>query len=238
MMTAEPTTSAIDTPQVFVVVPAFNEGPAIRRTVAPLLALPLNVVVVDDGSDDQTGEQLAGLGLHYLRHRVNLGQGAALQTGTSYALQRGADYVVHFDADGQHRVEDVERLLHPLTEGPAEVSLGSRFLRAEDTGAVPFARRWLLRVGRISNWLMTGIYLSDAHNGFRAMTRDAAGRITIAENRFAHATEILGEISYHKLRFIEVATNIRYTDYSRAKGQSSWNALRILMELFLGRISR
>ena len=85
---------------------------------------------------------------------------------------------------------------------------------------------------------MTGIYLSDAHNGFRAMTREAAGSISITENRFAHATEILGEIHHHKLRFVEVATNIRYTDYSRAKGQSSWNALRILMELFLGRISK
>ena len=144
-MSPEPSEPAAGQQVVFVVIPTFNEAPAIRKTVDPLLALPLTVVVVDDASDDGTEQQLDGLGLHYLRHPVNLGQGAALQTGTSYALENGADIVVHFDADGQHRAEEIERLIEPLRKGVADVALGSRFLRPEDSRAVPQVRRWLLR---------------------------------------------------------------------------------------------
>ena len=85
---------------------------------------------------------------------------------------------------------------------------------------------------------MTGIWLTDAHNGLRALSREAATRTVLRENGFAHATEILGEIHYLKLRYTERPTSIIYTNYSKAKGQSSWNAFKILMDIFLGRLSR
>lgn len=222
----------------FVVVPAYNEATIIRSALEGLLQLNLSVVVVDDGSSDGTEALVADLPIYFLRHSINLGQGAAIQTGTSFALSQGARIVIHFDADGQHSATDIAALTEPLHQGKADVVLGSRFLRPADIKAVPFARRWLLRCAKACNWLMTGIRLTDAHNGLRALSREAAARIVLRENGFAHATEILGEINYLKLRYTERPTSVIYTNYSKTKGQSSWNAFKILMDIFLGRLSR
>ena len=112
----------------FVIVPAFNEGEIIS-TLQGLIAAGYSVVVVDDGSTNGMDALVANLPVYFLRHPVNLGQGAALQTGMTFALQNGAEIIVHFDADGQHKVEDIETLLKPLHQGEADVVLGSRFLR-------------------------------------------------------------------------------------------------------------
>lgn len=221
---------------VFVVVPVFNEVDVIARTLTELLVTDYQVVVVDDGSKDGTWYEVNKLPVFALRHPVNLGQGAALQTGTAYALLQGAEIIVHFDADGQHRVEDIAALIAPLRQGAADVALGSRFLRPQDVQAIPPARRTLLRFARLVNGALTGVWLSDAHNGLRALTREAASKIRLRENRFAHASEILGQIRKAHLRYVEVPTQIIYSDYSQAKGQSAWNALNILIDLILQKI--
>jgi glycosyltransferase involved in cell wall biosynthesis len=221
---------------VFVVVPAYNEGRVIRSTVLPLVEAHYAVVVVDDGSTDHTASVLNGLGVYVLRHPINLGQGAALQTGMTFALQQGAEFVVHFDADGQHRAEDIATLVEPLRRGEADVVLGSRFLRQADRQAVPLLRRMLLRGAVIVDGLLTGVWLSDAHNGFRALTRAAAAQIHLRENRFAHASEILSQMRRLGLRYVERPTTILYTDYAKAKGQSMWNALNIVADLLLRRL--
>ncbi len=224
--------------KVFIVMPAYNEGRVVRKTLRPLVEAGFSVVVVDDGSKDNTWRQLANLGVHRLRHPFNLGQGAALQTGVSYALQQGAHYIVHFDADGQHSPEDIRGLLDPLLQGRADVALGSRFLRREDWQAVPPARRVLLKGAIVVNWLLAGVWLSDAHNGARALSRRAAQKIVLRENGFAHATEILQHIRAHHLRYVERPTRIRYTDYSQMKGQRAWHALDIFIDLVIRRILR
>ena len=117
--------------RVLVIVPAYNEGRVITDTVERLLAAGYQVVVVDDGSSDETAE-VRRLPIVYLRHPVNLGQGAALQTGMTYALRAGAEIAVHFDADGQHDCGQIERLIAPIVEGQADVVFGSRFLRQQD----------------------------------------------------------------------------------------------------------
>jgi glycosyltransferase involved in cell wall biosynthesis len=221
--------------RIYVVVPAFNEGQVIRDALQPVLEAGYSLVVVDDGSTDDTWEQLAGLPLHRLHHPLNLGQGAALQTGVSYALMQGAEYIVHYDADGQHSPEDIAGLLAPVLAGEAEVALGSRFLREEDWRAVPLGRRLLLRGGVIVNGLLTGLWLSDAHNGARALSRLAAEQIVLKENGFAHASEILQQIKNFGLRSVERPTRIRYTDYSKFKGQKASNAFNILMDLIIRR---
>lgn len=220
--------------EVFVIVPAYNEAPALRETVAPLISSGYSIVLVDDGSNDATEEVARSLPVHFLRHPINLGQGAALQTGMAYALARGARYIVHFDADGQHQPSDIISLLAPIRAGEADVALGSRFLRPEDIASVPWRRRLLLRGGIIVNGLMTGVWLSDAHNGFRAFSREAAAKIELRDNRQAHASEILAQIRRARLRIIETPTRVMYTAYSRAKGQSGWNALNVLFDLVLG----
>jgi polyprenyl-phospho-N-acetylgalactosaminyl synthase len=232
------THSSISNSSVFVVVPAFNEGSVIRATLKPLVAEGYSVVVADDGSRDNTWRQLAGLGVHRLRHSFNLGQGAALQTAVSYALKQGASFIVHFDADGQHSPEDISGLLDPLIAGKADVALGSRFLRNKDWQAVPPSRRLLLKGAVFVNWLLTGLWLSDAHNGARAFTRRAAQQVVLRENGFAHASEILQQIRVHKLRFVERPTRIRYTKYSLLKGQRIWNAFDIFVDLVIRRVLR
>ena len=158
----------------FVIVPAFNEGEIIISTLQGLIAAGYSVVVVDDGSTNGMDALVANLPVYFLRHPVNLGQGAALQTGMTFALQNGAEIIVHFDADGQHKVEDIETLLKPLHQGEADVVLGSRFLREQDRSAVPLKKRVLLRLAVVVNWLTTGVRLTDAHNGLRAFTAKAA----------------------------------------------------------------
>jgi len=225
-------------PSIFVIVPAYNEGPVLRRGLDRLLGHSYEVVVVDDGSTDSTWALLADAPVHRLRHPVNLGQGAAIQTGMTYALQNGADVIVHFDADEQHQVGDIEVLTAPVLSGEADVALGSRFLRKEDADAIPFIRRLVLRAAVVVNGLLTGVWLSDAHNGFRVLSRRAAEAIDLRENRMAHASEILVQIRRAGVRYVECPTTIIYSEYSQEKGQSGWNAIRIVIDVLLRRIFR
>ena len=157
--------------EVFVVIPAFNEGAVLRSTVAGLSPFGYTVVVVDDGSAISAESHLGGLNAWCLRHVVNLGQGAALRTGAEFALTQGAAVVVHFDADGQHSPELIARLIDPIVRGLCEVALGSRFLDENDRRLVPRPKRVLLRIGAVVSWMFTGVRLSDTHNGFRAFSR-------------------------------------------------------------------
>jgi glycosyltransferase involved in cell wall biosynthesis len=216
--------------------PAFNESAVIARTVAPLIRAGYTVIMVDDGSTDRTWEALRDLPIVRLRHPVNLGQGAALQTGIDYALGHGTAAVVTFDADGQHDALQIPALLWPIRAGQADVVLGSRFLRPPDAKRVPWLRRWLLKGAICVSGLLTRVWLTDAHNGFRALSRRAAERIRLRESGFAHATEILEQIRRAGLRYREVATTVDYSDYSRAKGQRSSACVNILIDLVLRRI--
>lgn len=220
---------------IWVVIPAFNEQASIGRVVAEVRQHQFSVVVVDDGSTDETGEAARRAGAIVLRHVVNRGQGAALQTGIVFALLRGADCVVTFDADGQHRVEDINVVVEPIRQGRADIVLGSRFL--EDCGnKIPTARRWLLRMAVVFTRLVNRVRLTDTHNGLRAFSRRAAERIELQLDRMAHATELLDQIRESGLPFCEVPVQIRYTEYSLAKGQSARGAFRIVLHYILAKV--
>ena len=220
---------------VYVVIPSYNEGETLRRTVESLLPCGYEIVVVDDGSREDPHGMLADLPIHYLRHPINLGQGAALQTGMDYAKAQGAEAVIHFDADGQHDKNDIPQFLAALETG-VDVVIGSRFLRESDLAHVPKGKRLVLRCARVVNGVFTGMWLTDAHNGFRALGRKALEAIDLTENRMAHATEIMSQIRAAKLTVKEVPVTIRYTDYSQAKGQKWTNSLNILIDLILNKI--
>ena len=191
--------------------------------------------MVDDGSSDGSGELIKPLPLFYIQHKVNLGQGAALQTGISFALLNNAEYIVTFDADGQHAVADIERLVMPLQVDEADVVFGSRFMPGADCN-ISAVKKLTVNIARWINFIFTGLLLSDAHNGLRALNRKAASAITIRESRMAHASEILFEVKKHKLRFMEVPVNILYTEYSRRKGQSAFNGVKIFFDLLFNKI--
>ena len=220
--------------KAYIIVPCYNEGGQLRTTVTELLEHGYHVVVVDDGSSKSAWDSLSDLPIHFLRHGINLGQGAALQTGMDYCRKIGAKAIVHFDADGQHSVEDVPRLLEALED--SDVALGSRFLQKDGASAIPPTRRLLLRCARLVNFIFTGLWLTDAHNGLRALNAAALSKIDLKENRMAHATEILLQIKSNGLRWKEVPCTVKYTDYSRKKGQKWYNSIDILLELILNRM--
>ena len=218
----------------WVVVPAFNEVRVIRGTVERLLAVAANVVVVDDCSTDGTAQQLVALPVTVLRHSVNLGQGAALQTGIDWALQQGARVVVTFDADGQHDAGDVQRLLRTLIDDKMDVVLGSRFL-GKAIG-ISTSRKLMLRAALMCTRMSTGLPLTDVHNGLRAFRAEVAPALRITQNRMAHASEILNHIARAHLKWAEVPTVVHYSGYSVAKGQGALGAVDILFELTFGRL--
>ncbi len=233
---AASTSAASTTPStgVWIILAAYNEGARLGTTLRELRACPHHVVVVDDGSGDSTQAAALEHPIWVLRHPVNCGQGAALQTGIDFALARGAQILVTFDADGQHDVAEIDRLLAPIRAGDADVVLGSRFLG--QTVGMPWTRRLILKLGVLFTWLFSRIRVTDTHNGFRALSRRAAQLIHITHNRMAHASEILDQIAQHGLRYCEVPVTIRYSPESLKKGQSSWNALGIVGELLMGRL--
>jgi polyprenyl-phospho-N-acetylgalactosaminyl synthase len=216
-------------PDTCVVIAAFNEAPVIRGVVAEVAAQGYPVIVVDDGSSDDTAAAARVPGVAVLRHAINLGQGAALQTGIDYALRRGARRLVTFDADGQHSVEDIPALVAALATH--DVALGSRFLGKLIVGASA-GRRLLLRTAtRLSNW-MSGLRLTDAHCGLRAFRASAAPALRITQDRMAHASELLRKIRVSGLRVVEVPVTVRYTERSLRKGQGGLQAIRILFDYF------
>ncbi|HVS70082.1 MAG TPA: glycosyltransferase family 2 protein [Phycisphaerae bacterium] len=220
--------------QTFVVIAAYNEQEMIGQVVRSLAPLAARVVVVDDGSGDESGERAFEAGATVLRHPLNLGQGAALQTGIDFALGKGAEYIVTFDADGQHAASDIGGALEALRRSGVDVVLGSRFLgRAID---MPAAKRLVLRLAVAFTRVTTGLKLTDTHNGFRVLTRSAAERIKLRQNRMSHASDLLSQIAELKLRYEEYPVEVRYTEYSRRKGQPLTAAFHILVDSAVGRM--
>jgi len=204
--------------------------------VAELRQAGYQVVVVDDGSTDETRCLAARTATAVITHPLNLGQGAALKTGIDFALSRGADILVTSDTDGQHRGSDIPRLLDALAREKADYALCSRFLGPSH--GVPPMRRILLQAATLFTTVTSGLQLTDSHNGLRAFTRRGAAALRLRQNRMAHASEILAEIARSGLRYVEVPVTIDYTAYSLAKGQRTGDALMILLDLFARKLHR
>lgn len=218
----------------WLVVPLFNEGPVVGDVIRDALGTFPKIVCVDDGSSDDSAETARKAGAVVVSHPINLGQGAALQTGLSYALQdRAANYFVTFDSDGQHQVSDAAAMVERLRAEPdVDIILGSRFLDDEvEAGAL---KRLVLKMAVRFERFSTKLDVTDTHNGLRALNRHAASTIRIHQNRMAHGSEFLREIATHELSYREHPVHVLYTDYSRAKGQSLWNSVNILFDLMFG----
>lgn len=225
-----------DLPQCWVVVPAYNEAEVIAETLGGLREFFQNIVVVDDCSDDRTGEIALKHGAHVCRHAVNLGQGAALQTGIDWALSCGADVVVTFDADGQHLAKDAFRMCKILEASSVDVVLGSRFLG--EAHGITGSRSFLLRLATWITRATTGMDVTDTHNGIRAFRASALRKFRITQNRMAHASEILEAIVMNGLSYTEAPVTIIYTDYSIRKGQTALGGIEIILDLILSRAAK
>ncbi len=216
--------------QAWVVIPLFNEASVIAQVISDLHTEFSNVVCVDDGSSDGSAQVAERAGAMLVQHPVNLGQGAALQTGIEFALaHEDCEYIVTFDADGQHRVEDAVGMLQKARSEDLAVVFGSRFL--DDRTNPGWIKRVVLKTAIWVTNLTTSLKLTDAHNGLRVIRRDAAERIDLKQDRMAHATEIVLQLGRTGLPFGEYPVELLYTDYSKAKGQSVLNSVNILVDL-------
>jgi glycosyltransferase involved in cell wall biosynthesis len=215
---------------IWVVIPLYNEASVIGTVVTDLSQHFRHVVCVDDGSTDASAAVAEAAGARVLRHPMNLGQGAALQTGIEYAREQpGAGYLVTFDADGQHRIEDALSMLERARRDGLGIVFGSRFL--DDRTDMGWAKRAVLRTAAwVTNWT-THLKLTDAHNGLRVIRVDAARGIHMQQDRMAHATEIVLQLGRTHVPWAEHPVEVLYTDYSRAKGQSLLNSVNILIDL-------
>ncbi len=223
------------------VIPAFNEEKRVARAVQDALSACGAVVVVDDCSTDRTGQAAYAAGAYVLRHVINRGQGAALQTASDFAVRKlGADIVVHFDADGQMTAADIPHMIEPILKDEADVVLGSRFM-GKEVENMPASRR-LVHVGaRLFTLLMSGMRLTDTHNGFRALSKSSAKKMRISLDRMAHASEIIDLIAAHRLRVVERPVTIRYTQDTLEKslhvqGGSIARMARIVKDLIKKRL--
>lgn len=220
--------------KVSVVIPAWNEERTVASVVRDVLCHTSEVIVVDDGSSDDTGRVAASAGAHVLRHAVNRGQGAALQTGVLAALAGGADIIVTFDADGQFSALEIPQVVAPVASGLVHVALGSRFLGK--VYGMPPLRKLVVKVATVFTRMTTGLRLTDTHNGFRAFGSEAAGHLAIHQDRMAHASEILHTIAEKHLSFCEVPVTLRYNRQTLRKGQRLLNAFHIVFDLAKQRI--
>ena len=216
----------------WVIIPVYNEDQVIGQVVKDLLPTFPHVVCIDDGSRDRSAAVAAAAGATVIRHPVNLGQGAGLQTGIEYV--RGftpAKYLLTFDADGQHRVEDGLAMVEQAEKENLAIVFGSRFLSSQTQ--VGWMKRLVLKTAARVTARRTGLQLTDAHNGLRVLRRDAFEQVNLLQNRMAHASEIVAQLAKTGLPWAEHSVFIRYTDYSKAKGQSLLNSINILTELLI-----
>lgn len=216
---------------VWVVIPLFNEAAVIASVVEGLLPHFPNVVCIDDGSSDGSGSVARSAGARLISHPINLGQGAALQTGFEYALERGATYVVTFDADGQHRVEDAIAMTDRARAEDLAIVFGSRFL--DDRTKPGVLKKIVLKTAVWVTNVTTRTKLTDAHNGLRVIRNDALRKVKLRQDRMAHGTEIVVQLGRSGLPFAEQPVEVLYTDYSKAKGQSLLNSVNILVDLII-----
>lgn len=212
------------------VVPLFNEGEVVGDVIRDLRNRYPLVVCVDDGSADDSARIAREAGAAVVQHPYNMGQGAAIKTGIDYALRDlRMRQIVTFDSDGQHQIDDAAAMIALREETGADVVLGSRFLDGRTKPGL--LKRLVLRGAVWYSNLTSGVKLTDAHNGLRVIGREACEKITIEQNRMAHASEIVEEIGRHELTVREHPVHILYTDYSRAKGQSVLNSVNIVIDM-------
>lgn len=208
------------------VIPAYNESKKIISVLNKVIPLVSEVIVVDDCSSDNTYELAKKSGVIALRHPINRGQGAALQTGNDYALSHGADIIVHFDADDQFKAAEITDLITPIINGQADAVFGSRFL---GTANFPFVKRTIIMpLARLIN-LFFGIKLSDPQSGFRALNRQTLEKIKIENRGMAHCSEILYKTFKTKAIIIEVPITVTYHEF----GQGFSGGLKIIKDLLI-----
>jgi glycosyltransferase involved in cell wall biosynthesis len=222
---------------VYVIIPVYNEAGMINEVIKKVRKHYSNVICVDDGSVDGSADVIERASGILVQHPMNLGAGAATQTGIEYALlDPNAAYFITIDADGQHDVADTLTMLARLKEQDLDIVMGSRFLgRIENIS--PYKRHFL-RLAALFSGRTSGVVLTDPHIGLRVFNRHFAENLKLTMPDFAHASELVERIGEGSFRYAEAPVTVTYSDYSKAKGQPMLNAVNIMFDLLINRFTK
>lgn len=194
--------------KIFIILPAYNEHRSIADIIHKIKETGYeNIIVIDDGSWDDTYTIAKGNGVIALKHEINLGAGAATRTGLDAAKLLGADIAITMDSDGQHDPKDIPAMIKPIIDGKADVVYGSRFKKANE---IPFIKRLFNKIGNYFTYILSGMMMSDTQTGFRAFNKTALEKIDITMSRYEFCTEIVCEVAHNKLRMYEVPISVYY----------------------------
>lgn len=227
--------------RVCIVIPAYNEGQVIEGVVRDakkkikIKGYDIDIVVVNDGSKDDTSRKAALGGAIVIDHILNSGAGGATATGLSYANQYGYDIAATMDADGQHKPEDIINGLHAIKAQGADLLIGSRLVDTSKKDMSPLKR--------IGNWglsfitmLLFGVYTTDSQSGMRLYSRKALEQLRWKTSGYEFCSEMIWRAKQIGLTIGEYPITVIYTDYSKAKGQNNWNGINILKSLVRRRL--
>ena len=215
--------------KLFIIIPAFNEEKTIGKLLVKLKSAGYkNIIVIDDCSQDKTGEVAEKVGAVVLRHIINRGVGGAWRTGFAYALKQDAEIIITMDADLQHRVENIPNLVKPILNKKAEVVIGRRKFSSKK---MPFSRELANRIGNLFTYLVSGHIMADSQSGFRCFSLKALKKMKFSSNKMEICSEMISEIKKNKLKLVEVPISTVYTKYSLSKGQSFKQGIKTLIRL-------
>ncbi|NMC36422.1 glycosyltransferase family 2 protein [Candidatus Beckwithbacteria bacterium] len=224
-------------PSLCIILPAYNEAPVIvqvlnslKKYCQTLKQYVIEIVVVNDGSKDQTAKLAQKSQVTVLSHILNRGLGAALATGLSYAKLHNFDIALTMDSDGQHDPRDIEKAIKPIVKNQADVVIGTRY---HDLKKVPIDRQFIMHTGSLLTWLFFGVWTTDSQSGFRVFSKKALQIIRLKTQGMEVSSEFFAEIKRHNLKLKEVPIRVIYTKYSRAKGQSNLNSVNVGLKLLL-----
>ena len=222
---------------MWIVLPAYNEETVIKDVIREIQAAGYrNIIVVDDGSHDQTFEKAKEMDVIALRHPINRGKGAATKTGIEAAKLLGAGIIVTMDSDGQHNPADIARLIEPIQKNHCAVVLGTRL---KNPKGMPWYKIIANHIGNAITWYFYGLYVSDSQSGFRAYSRHASELINTKTDRYEYDSEVIREIYLYKLKYREVPIEVRYTEYSMGKIQKQGfiNGLKTFYKIIFNLVS-
>lgn len=216
---------------VYIVIPAKDEGSRVNRVIQKTrLAGFENIVIVNDGSSDNTAAVAEAYGAIVLNHTINLGPGAATQTGIDYAVSQNAKIIVTMDADEQHSPSDIQRLVETIEREQVDVVIGSRFLKKDNT--IPTMRIIYNKIANIITYGLTGIWVTDSQSGMKAFGAKFAQESRLHFSGFEFCVEIIRNIGMHKATYTEIPINVMYSKETMEKGQSFFTGVRMLVKLF------
>lgn len=221
--------------KLVIILPAFNESAVISKVLKTLPkrfkgVSETEVLVVNDGSTDDTFQKVLKTGAGVVNHSINRGLGAAIKTGMEWSRAKKADIVVTFDSDGQHHPSDIKKVIMPIILNKADFVIGSRFKRKQK---VPKDRLILNLVANLTTFFLFGVFSTDSQSGLRAFSRKALETINFKADRMEFSSEILLEAKRNKLKTTEVPIKAIYTDYSRTKGQKNLNAIPVFAKVLV-----